>query len=222
MVLTRRAAMATLAGGSAVGLMPWLRHRTASAQPVPRDATFDVLLGKDRIGRHAMTFRPEGDGFRAITDIELKVKLAFITLLDLRHESEELWQGGRLVELRSSTNDGGDVFEVVAEATLDGIRVRSPAGSIIAPPGIHTSNGLWDVAALEADQLIDAQNGGIIGLVAEPMGTERVEVAGRPTDAERYRIVTPAAAGDLWYAGAEFVKGRLEVRGELIDYRRVA
>jgi hypothetical protein len=34
--------------------------------------------------------------------------------------------------------------------------------------------------------------------------------------------VLPSAAGDFWYADAEFAKARLEIRGEAIDSVRVA
>ena len=41
------------------------------------------------------------------------------------------------MELESLTDDDGDVFEVAAAATDDGIRVQSESDSIVAPP--HTA-----------------------------------------------------------------------------------
>ena len=70
-------------------------------------------------------------------------------------------------------------------------------------------------------ELIDAQNGGVIGLVAEELGEEDVEVAGRQIRAVRYRGITPNAAGQLWYAADQLVKVRLQVRGETVDYKLV-
>jgi hypothetical protein len=48
------------------------------------------------IGQHRIRFRPEAADLVVTTDIALKVKLAFITLLDMRHDSEERWRDGRL------------------------------------------------------------------------------------------------------------------------------
>jgi Family of unknown function (DUF6134) len=223
MLLTRRALTGALSAGVLIGLWPArARHAAAQEATVPEDRIFDVLLKGTRIGQHAVTFTPEGDGFRANTRLELRVKLAFITLVDLRHESRELWQAGRLMELASVTNDGDDLFEVTAAATKDGIRVESESGPIIAPPHIRTSNTIWDPRCMLQHELIDAQNGGVIGLVAEPLGEEHVEVAGRQMSAMRYRGITPNAAGQLWYAGDELVKVQLEVRGETVDYQLVA
>jgi hypothetical protein len=40
--------------------------------------------------------------------------------------------------------------------------------------------------------------------------------------AAHYRMMTPVAAGDLWYVEVELVKGRLEARRQALDYVRVA
>jgi Family of unknown function (DUF6134) len=219
MLLTRREVTVMVAGGIAGSLVPGLLSRLAAAPSLPRNGTFDVMRGKSRIGQHVTTFKPEGNGFRASTELELTVKMAFITLFGMRHTSQELWQGGRLVELKSHTKDGGDVFEVSGEATPKGFRLRNPAGSIVAPAGLHTTNGFWDANALNSKVVIGAQNGGVVGVVVERRGQDNVDV--RRAAAERYRMVTPNIAGDLWYAEAEMVKGRLEARGETLDYIRV-
>jgi hypothetical protein len=114
------------------------------------------------------------------------------------------------------------MFAVTSAATADGIRVRSEDGSIVAPPQSHTSNSIWDVTTMRQTKLIDARNGGIIGLVAEAQGDETVEVSGRRITAARYRAITPDAAAQLWYADLKLVKVRLEARGETVDYRLVA
>lgn len=222
MLLTRRALTATLTAGAFVSLAPGLPRRPrARAHKVPADRVFDVMLKGRRIGQHAMSFAPHSDGFEATTHLELKLKLAFITLIDMRHESRELWRDGRLVELRSVTDEDGEVFEVTAAATGQGIRVRSEAGLIVAPPQIHTSNSIWDVTTMRQSEVIDARNGGIIGLVAEALGDEEIEVSGRDLAAARYRATTPEVVADLWYADDQLVRARLEVRGETVDYRLV-
>jgi Family of unknown function (DUF6134) len=198
MLLTRRELAVMLAGGVAGSLMPGLLSRLTATPSIPRNGTFDVMRGKSRIGQHATIFKPEGDGFRASTELELTVKIAFVTLFSLRHTSQELWQGGRLVELKSHTKDGSDVFEVAGEATPKGFRLRNPAGSMVAPAGLHTTNGFWDPNALNSKAVIDAQNGGVVGLVVERRGQDNVDLADRRAAAERFRMVTPNIAGDLW------------------------
>ena len=223
MLLTRRALTGSLAAGALVAPAPGLpRPSAAQAGRVPEDRIFDVRLRGFRIGQHVMSFAPQGNGFRATTHLELKVKLAFITLIDMHHESRELWQDGRLIELESMTDEDGNMFAVTAAATDDGIRVRSEDGLIVAPPQIHTSNSIWDIATMRQSEVIDARNGGIIGLVAEALGEEEIEISGRNVTAARYRAITPDAVAHLWYADGRLVNVRLEVRGETVDYRLVA
>jgi hypothetical protein len=85
--------------------------------------------------------------------------------------------------------------------------------------GLHTTNAS---NRTPCTQVIDAQNGGVVGLVVKRRGQDTIDLAGRRAAAERYRMVTPIAAGDLWYTEAQLVKGRLETRGETVDYVRVA
>ena len=84
-----------------------------------------------------------------------------------------------MVELKSHTKDGSDVFEVSGEATPKGFRLRNPAGSIVAPAGLHTTNGFWEPDALNSKEVIDAQNGGVVGLVVERRGQDNIDLAGR-------------------------------------------
>jgi hypothetical protein len=106
--------------------------------------------------------------------------------------------------------------------TGDGIRVRSEDGVIVAPPRIHTSNSIWDITTMRQSQVIDARNGGIIGLVAEALGDEVIEVSDRKVTATRYRAIMHDAVAQLWYADNELVNVQLEVRGETVDYRLAA
>jgi hypothetical protein len=171
------------------------------------------------IGQHRIRFRPEAADLVVTTDIALKVKLAFITLLDMRHDSEERWRDGRLAALRSRTTDGDETYDVDAMMERAGLRIQSQAGEIIAPPDVGSSNAFWHVGTLEKTELVDAQNGGIVGLVARRESEETIEVAGRRLNAVRYRGITPNVAGRLWYADARLVKARFELRGETVDYR---
>ena len=168
LLLTRRRLTGALAAGCLAGIAPRrLGAGAAQAQPVPVERRFDILLGDSRIGRHVITFSPAPDGFRANTSLELEIKLLFITLFDMRHQSQELWQNGRLTALHSRTHDHGETYEVTADATRNGIRVESEEGAIVAPPGSPTTNDIWDIETLEKSEVIDARNGGVVGLVSE-------------------------------------------------------
>jgi hypothetical protein len=149
--------------------------------------------------------------------------MAFVTHFEFTHDCEEVWQSGRLVSLRSKTNDNGDKFQVTAKATPEGIRIEGPGGPAIAPADAYTSNSVWNTAVLEQKTVIDAQHGGIIGLSVRPQGEQEVAVAGQQVPAEKYQVVTPFVAGNVWYDEAgRWVKALFEKDGEQMEYRLVA
>jgi hypothetical protein len=80
--------------------------------------------------------------------VDLAVKLAFITLYDLHHESEERWNGGRLTRLAADTRENGAALSRLrGAASADGFRLEAP-GEVLLPAGIFTGDSLWDPAIL--------------------------------------------------------------------------
>jgi Family of unknown function (DUF6134) len=175
------------------------------------------------VGTHTVDVQSSGNQMNVTIRIDLNVSVAFVTLFEFKHDCEEIWQSGRLVSLRSKTNDNGDKFQVTAEATPEGIRIEGPGGPAIAPADAYTSNSVWNTAVLEQKTVIDAQHGGIIGLSVSPRGEQQVAVAGRQVPAEKYQVVTPFVAGNVWYDEAgRWVKALFEKDGEQMEYRLVA
>ncbi|HFD17103.1 MAG TPA: hypothetical protein ENJ38_12480, partial [Rhodospirillales bacterium] len=73
--------------GSVAGLalLPGLRPLAAFAMPA--DIAFDILRKGEKIGVHEVRFTALGDGdFRAETNVDVAVKLGFITLYRFEQE----------------------------------------------------------------------------------------------------------------------------------------
>jgi hypothetical protein len=186
----------------------------------PADLRFTVMRGRKKIGTHAVEFRGGPEARAVRTTIDLAVKVAFITAYRFRHDCEERWAAGRLVSLRSRTNDDGTPYAVEAAAEAAGCRGVGPGGPFLVACDLRTSNSQWDASLVAQTRLIDAQRGGAIGLVVHPRGTEPVALkGGGSVSAERFQVLTPLYGGDLWYdAAGRWVKGSLEIRGERIEY----
>jgi uncharacterized protein len=121
--------------------------------------------------------------------------------------------GGRLVPV-----EGPAVQQLLANAPYYAPATIAAQTYRDQPQDVPT----FGVRATVVIELIDAQNGGIIGLVADALGDDTIEVSGGKITAMRYRGITPNAVAQLWYAGDQLVKVRLEVRGETVDYRLLA
>ena len=179
---------------------------------------FKVYRNDSPIGRHSLRFAREGSRLAVDIDIELEVKLAFITLYRYRHTNRELWEGGRLLSFASRTDDNGTPHQVKARRAGEVILVEGSKG-LVEAPGDALPTTYWHRRFLDAPVWIDTQEGVLKRCSVTPTGTVQVAAAGTSVGAEGFGISGDLSL-DLWYAGPQWVK--LEFTGSdgsLIDYR---
>jgi Domain of unknown function (DUF6134) len=223
MFIARRRFIGGLVGMAVGATLSISSLGTRPAFAVPQSLRFKAYRDKSAVGTHTVDVQPSGNNVKVTVKIDLNVSVTFITLFEFKHDCEEIWQDGHLVSLHSKTNDNGDKFQITGKATPDGFRIEGPGGPAIAPADAYTSNSVWNTAVLEEKTVIDAQHGGIIGLSVRPQGQQQVAVAGQQVPAEKYQVVTPFLAGNVWYDEAgRWVKAQFEKDGEQMEYRLVA
>lgn len=128
-------------------------------------------------------------------------------------------QSGRLVSVKSTTDDNGTLLQVSGYAAEDGFRILGEDGPFLASGHLLTSNTLWDSRLVRESRLIDVQHGNEVGLVVKRLGDEQVDTPQGPVRASRYQIITPHYAGSLFYdADGRWVKGLIEQQGEILEY----
>lgn len=191
----------------------------AARTTFPGDIRFRAMHRGSPVGEHSVTFRQNGDRMAVTTHIEITVTVLFFTAFRFRHEAEEVWQSGRLVSIRSTTNDNGTLLKVSGYAAEDGFRILGEDGPFLASAQLLTSNTLWDRQLVSESRLIDVQHGNEVGLVAKRLGEEPVETPRGQVRAARYQIITPHYAGSLFYdSDGRWVKGLIEQQGEILEY----
>ena len=218
----RRALLMGGFAGAISCVFPPVAH-AAAALVLPTSAAnrrFSVLYKGFRIGTHTVSYSSATGETRVNTDINLQVKVAFVTAYSFSHRSEETWRAGRLMSLNSQTVEHGEPLHVEGAATPQGFRVVSKGGPFIAPAATLTSNSLWTPAMLEQTTVIDAQRGGVIGVSARKVADEPVTIAGGKVQATRYSFITPYYAGSVWYDKANlWVRGEFERDGSTVQYQ---
>lgn len=216
MIVSRRHVLVAGLGGLVSCVMPVGAGGRAWAQPA--DIRFRVLRGGSTIGNHTVSFQGPANRLTTQTDIQLQVRVAFVTAFRFSHRSTEEWRDGRLASIRSRTDDNGQVYEVSGSPVADGFRVVGPGGPFVAPGDLLTSNSVWNSAFVKQSLLINAQQGGELGLSARAIGSEAP--SGAPSDvAMKYRVVTPHLAGYVWYdRNGQWVRATFEIEGEVLDY----
>jgi len=216
--VTRRRLLGLATAAAAMPLRwPLLSVRAYTA--APRDLRFRALRRGSAIGEHRVTFRPDADRLTVETHVEIAVKALFFTAFRFKHEAEEVWDSGRLVSVKSTTDDNGTFLRVSGNAVVEGFRIFGEDGPFLASAHLLTSNALWDSRIVGEDRLIDVQHGGEIGLVTKWLGDEQVDTPQGPVRASRHHMITPYYAGSVFHdRDGRWVKGLLELKGESIEY----
>jgi hypothetical protein len=191
----------------------------AGAAQAAANVKFRALRNGSPIGVHTVAFRQDGERLVVTTRIDIAVKILFITAFYLKHEAEEVWQAGRLVAVRGTTDDNGTKMQVSGAAVPGGFRIVGDEGPFLAPAQLLTSNMLWDTRMLGVDRLIDVQHGGVIGLAVKALGPGVVDTAQGQVRANRHHLITPHYAGTLFHdSSGRWIKALVEAKGEVIEY----
>lgn len=126
---------------------------------LPRQAAdFTVLRDGLPVGHHRVTVETDGPETRVQVDISLSLSFAFLTVYRYTHQSHEVWQGGRLIQLDSTTDDNGTPMALSARAQAGGLLLDGTAGRRPAPAdAVPTS--YWTPAFVSGRPVFDSQDG---------------------------------------------------------------
>jgi Family of unknown function (DUF6134) len=218
--VTRRHATVLVGCGIAAGAFRPAR----AAAAVPADMLFDVYRKGDRIGTHAIRFTQDGGGLRVASQLDLTVKMAFITVYRYEQTGQDDWQDGALVRTSIRTIDDGKDTLVVAEAKEGKLVVEGPAGTYETSLGSMTDLSFWNEGITDGPPVIDSQTGELIKISVQPDATETITVRGQPVSTRRFTMAaTKGRSGTVWYDGAGgLVKAIVLTRGETLAYALAA
>lgn len=210
------------AGVLALPLLPG----SARAAAVPADRRFAIFREGAEIGRHEVSFAYAADGLSVTTEIDIAIKVLFVTAFAFRLSALERWQDGQLVESRIETNDDGSHSKTVIQESGGLLTVEGGVDgrAVEVPLGMMTDIAFWNAAIVHQRALIDPQKVEVNEVAAHLRGEEMVEVAGGTITAERYAVTSSKSRnGDIWFdADGNWVKGVMTTRGETLDYRLIA
>jgi hypothetical protein len=214
-IASRRLFLALSASAIALGV-----PRLTLAGALPENRTFRVFHDGSEIGTHQITFTPEDKGFAVDVDIDIAVKIAFITAYRYNQKGRDRWVDGRLVGADYRTDDNGKVTTLLARSEDGRLMVDGASGRLELPPGTMTDLGFWNEAILHAPVIVDSQTGEA-GLMKAGGGTpDQITIGGTRIDAMRYPITAPKGrSGSVWYSpDGHWVKAQIVTRGETLDY----
>ena len=117
---------------------------------------------------------------KVTSQIDLRVKVAFITVYSYQQTANDDWENGVLVRTRIQTNDDGKETLVQAEARDGQLAVQGPSGSSTTQLGAMTDISFWNQAITQGPALVDSQTAELIKIQVEggDQGTDHGSRAG--------------------------------------------
>lgn len=182
-----------------------------SAAAAPRTLEFDVLRDGAPIGTHRVTIERTGNEARATIEIDMAVRLAFVTVYRYTHRSTELWRDGRLVSLDARTDDNGTRTQVAARATDTGLAIDGSGGRYIAPAETVPTS-YWNREKASRGRLLDTQSGKLIDVTTTTLAAD--------SSGTRYRLAGDLEADLVYGPGGDWTGLSFAARGARIDYVR--
>ncbi|NWG46479.1 MAG: hypothetical protein HXY25_08015 [Alphaproteobacteria bacterium] len=181
--------------------------------PPDRELYFEVTRNGAPFGHHHARFFEEGAALRVETAVALKVKVAFVTVFRYTLDTQEEWQDGRLVAIRSQADDNGNAVRMSGTADGGGLSVTTSRGESLRAPADIVPTTYWNKALTEAELVLNSQNGQLLEVTVERIGPETIRARGEEITATRYRL-SGGLDLDLWYDEAGiWVRSAFTARG---------
>jgi Family of unknown function (DUF6134) len=215
-----RRAVLTLLGGGAL----WLGLSAGPARAgAPSDLCFRIRRKGAVIGTHELRFTPAEDGFTVESQVDIAVKVAFITAFRYVQHTVDRWRDGTLVASDVRTDHNGTKTRLAARAAGEALYLEGPEGKLTLRLGTMTDLCFWNPAIVRQREIVDTRSGRLLPLRAHAGRAETVRVAGRDLPATRYGVASAQGDGDIWYDAANrWVKGQLRRDGETLEHELLA
>lgn len=171
------------------------------------------------IGTHVLNFSCQGDDLIVETNVDVEVKILFVTAYERQARYREVWRGDQLLAYEARTDDGGDLYETRAriedgEMIVDGVKkgVRVPLDTIPSNP--------WNVDVVDRPLIFGQRDGRIHKVSVKRAKPEVLTIGGKQIEAEKYVVEGDLERELLYDSDGNWLQWRLERNGKTISVTR--
>ncbi len=167
------------------------------------------------IGTHVLNFSCDGEKLIVETDVDVKVKILFVTVYKRKARLREVWQDDRLIAYDARTDDGGDVYETSARIEEDRMIVDGVEKGVAVPLDTISTHP-WNINAVDRSPIFGQRDGKVRKVQVEDAGWETLKIGGRKQDARKF-VVRGDLERELFYdADGTWLQWRLERDGKTV------
>jgi hypothetical protein len=149
---------------------------------------FSVLLDDRPIGEHRFRIQESPQGRVVESEARFDVSVLFVPVFSYRHSNTEVWRDGCLSRIESETDSNGDRYLVDGRREALAFAVETAEGASSYATDCLMTFAYWDRSFLGQDRLLNSQTGEVVAVNVQPLGSERLTIAGNEVPAEAFRI----------------------------------
>ncbi len=146
--------------------------------PIPKngEVRFDVIRKNNVIGTHEIKFTNNNDVLLVETNIEVEVKVLFISAYKFTHQSTETWINGNFTKIvgHSDFEDEREYF-IKGQDNNDSFLASGMDGKLELDKNILPSN-FWNIDILKQKEIFDTQKGIVRKIDVENLGYEEIKL----------------------------------------------
>ena len=146
--------------------------------PIPKngEVKFDVIRKNKVIGSHEITFTENNDVLLVETNIDIKVKVLFLSAYTFTHQSTETWINGNFTKIvaHSDFEDEREYF-IKGQDNNDSFLASGMDGKLELDKNILPSK-FWNIDILKQKEIFDTQKGIVRTIDVEDLGYEEIKV----------------------------------------------
>ena len=178
--------------------------------PIPENkkATYDIWRKNKVIGTHEILFSENNGNLSIETNIDIEVKIFFVTAYTFTHQSKEIWQGGDFVKINGYSNFEDERKYLIEGEVKDGFLFASGMdGELKLDKNLIPSN-FWNIDVMYQDEIFDTQKGIVRKLNVKEVGKEVITINNTKIDCTKFILNASKHPKDkdlfpeytLWYS----------------------
>ena len=183
---------------------------SAQAFPIPENkkVTYDIWRKNKIIGTHEILFSENNGNLSIETNIDIEVKLFFVTAYTFFHKSKEIWKDGDFIKIDgySDFEDEREYF-IKGEVKEDFLFASGMDGELKLNKNLIPSN-FWNIDVMYQDEIFDTQKGIVRKLNVKEVGKEVITINNKKIDCTKFILNASKHPKDkslfpeytLWYS----------------------
>ena len=183
---------------------------SVQAFPIPENkkATYDIFRKNKVIGIYEILFSENDGNLSVETNINIEVKIFFVSAYKFSHQSKEIWKDGSFISINGHTDfeDEREYF-IEGEVKDDFLFASGMDGKLKLDNNLIPSN-YWNIDVMYQDEIFDTQKGIVRQLNVKKFGVETITINNIKMDCTKFVLNASKHPKDkkpfpeytLWYS----------------------